>query len=77
MLFSIVPPEDVWSEPPPDVAASPPQCVRLSEGCFVYVCRAPEGYRVMRLVSSEPRHYLDPALQPGMPWSMWPYGQGR
>ncbi len=68
MLFSIVPPEDVWSEPPAVAQAAVYRWIRLSGGGLVQLSPGPDGYRVARLVSPEPRDYLDPALQPGARW---------
>lgn len=65
MLYSIVPPEVIWS-PPPD-GAGPVEDVALGPGMARALCAiAPDGTRTLqRLVSVNPRDYLRPQWQPG------------
>ena len=68
MIFTIMPPEDVWSEPTRRSEADAGDWVSLPGRRMVCLRRGPDGYRVERLVSLEPRDYLVPALQPGALW---------
>lgn len=71
--YSVVPPEELWSEwlgevepASNDAAADPSETAvcRLA-GVPVLVERVGSGRRVLRLLSTDPAHYLDPALTPG------------
>jgi hypothetical protein len=65
VLWSLLDPETVWAERrEPDVAWRP-----LGPGRWVALAMGPSGRpAVVRLVSTEPRDYLDPALAPGTIW---------
>lgn len=68
MLYSIIPPELVFE----DIKASVPS---IEEAAFggggwrrLLLRQDPMGRAVIeRVISTEPRDYLDPRLQPGMP----------
>lgn len=68
MLYSILPPEIVL-EPPPAWAAPPLREEPLGPGPDRLLLRpGPHGAVVERLVTTDPRRYLDPRLAPGTPY---------
>lgn len=71
LIYSVVPPEVVFGQD----GASPPvwEEVELAGGGRVILRREPGGRAVVeRVISTEPRDYLDPTLQPGMPFVQGP-----
>lgn len=70
MLFSIIPPEDVWAGAQDGgPAAGATQWLPIGRGAIVYLRQDPRhGICIERLISMEPRDYLDPRWQPGAPW---------
>jgi hypothetical protein len=76
VLYSVMPPEDVWGERTLAEAAGG-RWVPLSPGRLLYVAPGPLGECIVRLISPEPRDYLDPGLQPGAPWPAPQHHPGR
>jgi hypothetical protein len=70
MMYSILPPEVVLADP---AASVPPvDAVPLGPGssAVLLVRRLPGGgATIQRVVSTDPRHFLDPALAPGQAWA--------
>lgn len=71
MLFTILPPETVWADAAAGAAEPPLLWVVVGPHRLVGLRRDPAGgARIERLVSTEPRDYLNPLLQPGMPFPL-------
>lgn len=69
MLYSIMPPEVVFAGLDEGVAGGPvrPEEAALVGGTRLLLRRDTHGRAVIeRIISTEPRDYLDPRLQPGM-----------
>lgn len=68
MLYSVIPPEDILFELPTAPATS--MALPLGGAAQLLVVRSDgRGTTVVeRLVATDPRHYLDPALHPGAAW---------
>jgi hypothetical protein len=65
ILHTVMPPELVWS---PQAEAEPQETV-VDGPRQVVVARGRDGVRrVCRLISTEPRDFLDPRWQPGRVW---------
>ncbi len=70
MIYSILPPEVVLADPAETVP--PSETVPLGPGssAVLLVRRRPGGgATIQRVVSTDPRHFLDPALAPGQAWA--------
>lgn len=70
MIYSVVPPEVILSDIDGEPHAT--DAVPLAHGgtAVVLVRRLPgHGTVIERVISTDPRHYLDPTLAPGRPWS--------
>ena len=71
MIYSVIPPDLILSDA--DGAPSAIDTVPLATGALVCVRRLPGQCAVIeRVVSTDPRHYLDPNLAPGHPWVQAP-----
>ncbi len=71
MLYSIVPPEAILGLQ--DVEKR--EIIEAQAG-FVETVQTPDGPMVSRLISTDPRSYLDPRYAPGAPLSEVPIGVG-
>ena len=70
LIYSVVPPEVILSETDGQPTAT--DAVPLAAGgSAVLLLRRPAGQPAVieRVVSTDPRHYLDPTLAPGQPWA--------
>ena len=67
MLYSVTPPEDVWN---PQGPASGPLLLWRRHGSRMLCLRllADGQAQVERLISTEPRDFLDPSFGPGAGW---------
>ena len=65
MLYTIVPYDQVWDELDESVSGNESQEVTI-QGCVMQVIPIDSGSgSVVRLLSTNPDDYLNPALQPG------------
>lgn len=66
LLYTIVPEHVVFDSDDEDEGAAMRYVGPLEGGAFVLVEPVGDGMgRIVRWVSSNPRHYLDPSLEPG------------
>jgi len=70
ILYTVVPPEEIWEED------GKRRLVMASvKGCPVLVEALGEGRgRIERVLSTDPQHFIDPALQPGQAVILLPAG---
>jgi hypothetical protein len=70
LLYSILPPEVVFQEDPDGATAARGlrEVVLGASGVRLLLRRTPTGECVERVISSDPRHFLHPDLQPGSPY---------
>ncbi len=59
ILYSIVPPEQVFPSPPPEYA------VRRVHNSYIQGIEQGGEFTVSRLISTDPAMYLDPRYRPG------------
>jgi hypothetical protein len=67
MLYSIVPPEVIFGLPPAAGTEAALREVPLARGGRLLLRRGTAGECVERVISTDPRDFLRPELQPGTP----------
>jgi hypothetical protein len=65
LLYTVVPPEEVWAEETPGGQEGSPFFATTWHGVSLLAKRTPEGAVIERLLTTDPYLYLDPELQPG------------
>lgn len=69
LIYSVVPPEIVLTDVEGRPAATDAVPLTAGGAALVLVRRlAGQGAVIERVVSTDPRHFLDPSLTPGQPW---------
>ncbi|MFA9380916.1 MAG: YlzJ-like family protein [Acetanaerobacterium sp.] len=65
LLYTTEPYEMIFQGGAPDMQGTAPPVARMINGVLVEGSEQPDGIHITRLLSTDPRHYLNPEFAPG------------
>ncbi len=68
LLYTIVPPELIFEETSPQPRAGASRCRKIRGGMLEMTMTGDDDGRISRLISTDPKLYLNPRYSPGSRW---------